>query len=105
MQALLGADMQHGCMRVMAPRLGRLRVLSSTLPREIPANVDIVIIVWALAGRPTLAAGSLAVLLQKPRKEAADALSLAGGPGIVVRTSRDGTWRLAAAHRETLADE
>jgi ATP-dependent DNA helicase RecG len=86
------------------PRLGRLQILS-TLPREAQSNVDLAIVVWALAGRPTLTAGSLAVLLQKPRKEAADALELAGRYGLIIRTTRDGTWRLADAHRTTLADE
>jgi ATP-dependent DNA helicase RecG len=86
------------------PRPGRLMVLS-TLPREAQSNVDLAIIVWALSARPALTATSLAVLLQKPPREAADALELADGLGLVTRTSRHGTWRLADRHRETLAEE
>jgi ATP-dependent DNA helicase RecG len=86
------------------PRLGRLRVLS-VLPRDVQANVDLAILVWALTGRPAVTPTSLASLLQKPRKEAADALELAARYGLVVRTARHGTWRLADAHRAELADE
>jgi ATP-dependent DNA helicase RecG len=86
------------------PRLGRLRVLSA-LPPEVQVNVDLAITLWALTSRPTLTPRSLAGLLQKPRKEAADALELAGRHGIVVRTTRDNMWRLADAHRASLSDE
>jgi ATP-dependent DNA helicase RecG len=86
------------------PRLGRLRILSA-LPSDVQVNVDLAITLWALAARPTLTPRSLASLLQKPRKEAADALELAGRHGIVVRTTRDGMWRLADPHRESLGEE
>jgi ATP-dependent DNA helicase RecG len=86
------------------PRLARLAVLS-TIPRAAQSNVDLAIIVWALTSRPTLTPTTLAVLLQKPLREAADALDLAGRYGLLIRTSRDGTWRLADEHRETLAEE
>ncbi len=86
------------------PRLGRLAVLS-TIPRDAQSNVDLAIIVWALTSRPTLTSTTLAVLLQKPPREAADALDLAGRYGLLIRTTRDGTWRLADDNRESLADE
>jgi len=86
------------------PKLSRIRILSE-LPREVQANVDLAIIVWALSSRPTLTATSLAPLLQKPRKEAVDALTLAERYRLVTRTARHGTWRLTDEHRAAQPEE
>jgi ATP-dependent DNA helicase RecG len=86
------------------PRLGRLHVLSA-LPQEAQTNIDLAIIIWVLTGRPAITPTFLAHKLQKPRKEAIDALELASRYGLVVRTARHGTWRLADTHRNSLAEE
>jgi ATP-dependent DNA helicase RecG len=86
------------------PRASRIRLLAS-LPREAQSNVDLAIIVWALATRPTITATTLAPLLQKPRREAADAIELAAGYDLIVRTSRNGTWRLTDGQRLAAAGD
>jgi ATP-dependent DNA helicase RecG len=86
------------------PRHSRIQLLAG-LPRDASGNVDIAIIVWTLATRPTLTATTLAPLLQKPRREASDAIELAASHGLVVQTTRHGTWRLADQHRAAAADE
>lgn len=101
-------EVQHGtAVRCIldggAPDLVRLQVLSD-LGASASLNVDLAIVLWQLSGTATTTAASLAPALQKTRDETRSTIRLAEEVGLIVATSREGSWRLSDRVRDMLAD-